>query len=160
MSQRSDDGDSCFADETYRGYRVRICLVRDAVGPPRKVRAAKDVYELFHDLGSADRELLYALHLDSRNQVTGCEEVSRGSLSQSLVHPREVYKGAILSNAASVIVAHNHPSGDPSPSSEDHAVTTRLHQAGELLGIPLLDSLIIGCTDYYSIRESGHAPWG
>jgi DNA repair protein RadC len=87
--------------------------------------------------------------------VLSCEEVHRGTLDASLVHPREVYKAAILANAANIIVAHNHPSGDPTPSPQDYAVTERLVRAGEILGIPLLDSLVIGRGVYYSMRDHG-----
>lgn len=85
--------------------------------------------------------------------TVSCEEVSRGTLSTSLVHPREVYKGAILSSAAAIITAHNHPSGDPEPSREDLEVAKRLYAAGELLGIPMLDFVVIGKGRYYSDRE-------
>ena len=87
--------------------------------------------------------------------MIGCEEVSRGCLSWSVVHPREVYKAAILNSAGSIIVAHNHPSGDPSPSAEDRDVSKRLYDAGQLLGIPLLDSVIIGDGCYHSMRDQG-----
>jgi DNA repair protein RadC len=81
--------------------------------------------------------------------------VSLGSLTGSLVHPREVFKGALLSSAASVILLHNHPSGDPKPSAEDREVTRKLVEAGKLLGVPVLDHVIIGERSYYSFRETG-----
>jgi DNA repair protein RadC len=82
--------------------------------------------------------------------------VSVGDLSSALVHPREVFKPAILSNAASVILAHNHPSGDPQPSPEDCAVTRRLQEAGQILGIEVLDHVIIGdASRWASLREKG-----
>ncbi len=151
--------ESEISQDLYQQHRVRVRLVREGAPPSIKIRSAQEVYEFFRQLRTFDREVFCSLHLDTRNYVLGCEEVSRGSLSQSLVHPREVYKAAILGNAASIIVAHNHPSGDPAPSSEDHAVTQRLYDAGELIGIPLLDSVIIGCTQYYSIRESDSTSW-
>lgn len=89
-------------------------------------------------------EVFGVLLLDGRHRVTGWAEVSRGTLTSSLVHPREVFGPALRMGAAAVIVAHNHPSGDPSPSLEDRAITDRLKQAGTLLGVPLLDHIIIG----------------
>ena len=81
--------------------------------------------------------------------------VSKGTASASLVHPREVYKAAILSSAATIIVCHNHPSGNPSPSVEDRDLTRRLYEAGNLLGIPLLDSVIVGHGRYHSMKDEG-----
>jgi DNA repair protein RadC len=78
-----------------------------------------------------------------------------GSVNASIVHPREVFKGAIALSAASLLVAHNHPSGDPAPSEEDLALTRRLREAGELLGIPLLDHVIVGEGAYRSLKEEG-----
>ena len=85
----------------------------------------------------------------------GIQEITRGSLSASIVHPREVYKAAILHNAASIILAHNHPSGSPSPSREDIAVTERILKAGKILDIPLLDHVIIGDPRFVSLKEKG-----
>lgn len=138
----------------FRGYEVR--LVREPVGdapPAYTVRSARDVYRFLGWAQGCDRESFYSLHLDARHRITSYEEVSRGVLSGSPVHPREVYKAAILSSAAAIVVAHNHPSGDPNPSSEDRDVTSRLREAGELLGIPLLDHVVIGHARWFSIAE-------
>jgi DNA repair protein RadC len=89
-------------------------------------------------------EVFVAIMLDGKAKVSGYYEVSRGTLTSSLVHPREVFRPALMHGAASLIVGHNHPSGDPEPSAEDMAVTARLRQAGELLGVPLQDHFIIG----------------
>lgn len=93
--------------------------------------------------------------LDGKNRLAGFNVVSIGSLTASLVHPREVFKAAILANAAAMIVVHNHPSGDPTPSAEDIAITQRLRQAGELLGISLLDHVVIGDDRYVSFADEG-----
>ena len=99
-------------------------------------------------------ERFVALLLNGKHRVAGFAEVSRGTLTSSLVHPREVFGPAIREVAAAVIVAHNHPSGDPEPSQEDLAVTKRLHEAGVLLGIPLLDHIIVGERgSFTSLRE-------
>ena len=102
-------------------------------------------------------EVLIMVTVDTKHRVTGIFEVSRGSLSSFLVHPREVFKRALLMNAAGIFVAHNHPSGDVAPSRDDIAVTERLQQAGEILGVSLLDHLVIGDTPerYYSFKEAG-----
>jgi DNA repair protein RadC len=95
------------------------------------------------------------LLLDTRRQVIGVHEISRGSLDACLMHPREVFKAAILANASAIIVGHNHPSGDPTPSPDDDAICARLRSAAELLGIPLLDFIIIGYGTYLSFKEAG-----
>lgn len=94
-------------------------------------------------------ESFYIFTLDTKNQITGLFEVSRGSLNTSIVHPREVFKRALLQNANSIILMHNHPSGDPTPSKDDIAMTDRLIKAGELLGIKILDHIIIGDENNY-----------
>lgn len=146
--------ESTFQNGTYRGYRVSVKLVREGHGryEPRRIDSPRDVYDFLRELEDLDREVFCTVHLDRQNQIVGCEEVSRGSLFSSLVHPREVYKAAILNSAAGIIVAHNHPSGDPTPSPQDRALTQRLYQAGELLEIPLVDSVIIGMGSYCSMR--------
>ncbi len=107
-------------------------------------------------IGDADREHFAVAVLDARRKVIGVQIVSVGTLSASLVHPREVFKPAILLSGAAVVVCHNHPSGDPSPSSEDRECTRRLQRAGEVLGIPLADHVVIGAgTSFYSFREGG-----
>ena len=99
---------------------------------------------LFKYLAGVDREHFVVLLLNTKGRLIGVSTVSVGDLSSTLVHPREVYKPAILANAASIIVAHNHPSGDPSPSPEDVQVTRRLAEAGEVLGIDVLDHIVLG----------------
>jgi len=94
------------------------------------------------------------MHLNIKNQIISFEVVSTGSLTSSLVHPREVYKGAILSNAASVIFMHNHPSGDPEPSNDDMEITRRLEKAGNILGIDVLDHIIVASGGFYSFRQN------
>ncbi len=113
------------------------------------------VAELFGFLARETKEHFLALHLDAKNRLICLEVVSVGSLSAAMVHPREVYKSALLSSAAAVIFLHNHPSGDTAPSSEDRELTDRLRQAGDLLGIRVLDHLIIGGERYFSFADSG-----
>lgn len=101
----------------------------------------------------AKKEQFIVILLDSKNRVIGTELVSEGTLTDSLVHPREVFRPAILQHAASIVVAHNHPSGDPHPSEEDCDLTQTLTEAGKTLSIPVLDHLIIGDGTYYSFQE-------
>lgn len=135
--------------------RVRIELVRDGDAQyGQTLSSAQRVYVFVRsELSLSDRERFLVLLLDNRNRVIGVDEAAVGTLSQALVHPREIFKAAILSNAASIICVHNHPSGDPDPSREDRKVTKRLEEAGKLLGIPLLDSVIIGVGRYHSANE-------
>jgi len=102
-----------------------------------------------------DRECVWRIDLDARRQVLGWEIVSLGTLSASLIHPREVFKGALLNNAAAIALVHNHPSGDSSPSLEDREATRRVSRAGELLGVPLIDHLIVADSNFFSFREAG-----
>jgi len=127
-------------------YDVRkICSPADAVGLGRRF------------LEDADREQLVVCCLDTKNQPQSVNVVSIGTLnSSSICHPREIFKIAVMSNSASVIVFHNHPSGDPDPSNEDISITNRLKEAGKIMGIELLDHIIIGSEGRYcSLKEKG-----
>lgn len=103
-----------------------------------------------------DREEVWALLLDVKYRIIGVHVVAVGHLSGAPVHPRELYKEAVRRSSFAVIVAHNHPSGDATPSADDIALTRRLREAGELLGIALLDHIILGDATYTSLRESGY----
>ena len=107
-------------------------------------------------LEGLDREQFIIACLNTKNEPTNITVVSVGSLNKAIVHPREVFKTAILSNAASVMAFHNHPSGDTTPSDQDIQLTHRLVEAGELLGIKLLDHLIIGDGSFTSLKEKGY----
>jgi DNA repair protein RadC len=117
--------------------------------------APQQVYEAFRFLMEETKEMFITLHLDGKNRIICVDLVSVGSLNQSIVHPREVFKTALLSNAAAVLLIHQHPTGDPSPSSEDIAITRRLKEAGEILGLKVLDHIIIGDGEYLSFVERG-----
>ena len=115
-----------------------------------RIRSSATAYTVLQEfLSDTDREHFVILMLDQKNQVIGINTVSIGSLTASVVHPREVYKPAILSNCAALILGHNHPSGDPQPSKEDRSITQRLKEAGALLGINVLDHLVIGADGRY-----------
>ena len=102
-----------------------------------------------------DREHFQAVLLNTKNAVLDIEDISIGTLNSSLVHPREVFKQAIKKSANVVLLGHNHPSGDPTPSPEDLQITKRLAEAGKLIGIEVLDHIIIGDRNYYSFKEQG-----
>jgi len=123
----------------------------------RRISSPSDAVNIARELlETCDREQLIVICLNTKNEPTAIHTVSIGSLNSSIVHPREVFKSAILSNSASIIISHNHPSGCPNPSSEDIAITTRLKESGEILGIKLLDHIIIGDNNnYISIKEKG-----
>ena len=111
----------------------------------RTISSPKDAYEMIKEqLEGLDREQFIIACLNTKNEPTNISVVSVGTLNKAIVHPRELFKTAILSNAASIMAFHNHPSGDTEPSQQDIQLTNRLYEAGELLGIKLLDHLIIG----------------
>lgn len=118
------------------------------------INSPEDVMRLLMpDMRYLDREHFKALILNIKHQVLRVVDISIGSLNSSVVHPRELYKMVIRHNGAAVVVVHNHPSGDPTPSSEDIAVTKRLERAGEVLGIDLLDHIILGDGRFVSLKE-------
>lgn len=120
------------------------------------IHSPQDVSNLLMpELRDLKKEHLKSLLLDSKNRVMHIKTVSIGILDSSLVHPREVFKDAILASSAAIIVAHNHPSGDPTPSLEDRRVTERLVEAGKLLGIDVLDHIVIGDNRFVSLKERG-----
>lgn len=117
------------------------------------IKSAKDVFEYASQkLMYRKKEQFMILHLDSKNRIIKDEIVSIGILNASIVHPREVFKSAIRESANAIILTHNHPSGDPTPSEEDEKITEIIHKAGEIIGISVLDHVIIGNT-HYSFRE-------
>lgn len=123
----------------------------------RNINSPSDaVYLGRYFLEEADREALILCCMDTKNQPVSINVVSIGSLNSSIVHPREVFKVAILSNSYSIILFHNHPSGDTTPSKEDVNITTRIKEAGKLIGIDLVDHIIIGSgNNYTSLKERG-----
>lgn len=120
------------------------------------IRGPGDIATLFmDDMRHFDKEHFRAVLLNTKNQILKVVTVSIGSLNASIVHPREILKPAISASAASIILVHNHPTGDPSPSTEDVEFTRRFARCGELIGIQLLDHVIIGAGRYASLKESG-----
>lgn len=121
-----------------------------------RVDSSSVVYAHFGPLLAPEkRESFHVLLLDSKNGLMAKTRISQGSLGASLVHPREAFRPAVMAAAAAVIFVHNHPSGDPSPSREDHEVTARLRDAGTLMGIPVLDHVVVAAGGYYSFADHG-----
>lgn len=125
-------------------------------GPKAVVRGASDAAALvMEELRHRQQECLAAIFLDIRNQVICFRILSMGTLTGSPAHPREVFREALAQGCANLIICHNHPSGDPTPSKDDIALTARLSQAGELMGVALVDHIVIGGGRYVSLREAG-----
>jgi DNA repair protein RadC len=141
----------------------RWCFVRLVREPGRELQPAErikgpaDVYRmLLPEFVPLDVEAFYLIALGIQSEVRAIHQVTRGTLHASLVHPREVFRPAILAGAAGIIVAHNHPSGDPTPSADDRAVTRQLVDAGRLLDMPLYDHVVVGAAGrYVSFAEAG-----
>jgi DNA repair protein RadC len=121
-----------------------------------KISSMDDVVQIVKPMiADSNKEFFMALYLNTKNGVIKQEIISIGSLNANVVHPREVFKTDCMISASSIIVAHNHPSGDPTPSREDIEITKKLAEAGKMMGIELLDHVIIGNDRYYGFKESG-----
>jgi DNA repair protein RadC len=137
-------------------YRIQLVEAGRIKSPSVQLRSSFDAARLLQDyLHDVDREHFVVLLLNRKNRCIGLNTVSIGSLTSAVVHPREVFKAAILANASAIICGHNHPSGDTEPSGEDRALTSRLAEGGKLLGIDVLDHVIVGHgnASYYSFAD-------
>ena len=142
----------------YAGLKIRVQLVREGTRQEygKRISSSQDVVELVApDLNKYDREVFLSLLLNTKNMPIGVDEVSIGCLNSSIIHPRELFKSAVLASASSLILIHNHPSGDPEPSREDLELTKRLVKAGDLMGIKILDHVIIAGDGYLSLLDRG-----
>lgn len=138
--------------------QYKVMLVRDSSERKegsRRISSVQEISSLLVDMRLLDREQLRVYFLNARHGLIGWEMISQGSLTASIAHPREIFKGAILASAAGIIIAHNHPSGDPSPSEEDIRLTTRINQCAQLMGIELIDHVIVAEDGCYSFKTSG-----
>ena len=141
-------------NKKYKGMQCRVCLVREGEKQSVKISEPKDVYDLVKDeLASSDREMLISIMLATSNRLIGVETISIGTLNSSETSPREVFKSAILSNAYGIILCHNHPSGELTPSACDYLITDEMTKVGELLGIKVLDHIIVSHTGFKSLKE-------
>src|ERR671937_61782 len=136
--------------ELARRWNVPVDASAPVVSTPREALLQ------FQPLRASQRECFAVLYLNSRNQPVGYEQVAVGGLNVAAIQPREVFAPALQLAAAAVVVAHNHPSGDPTPSPEDLAVTRHLQEAGRLLGVEVLDHLVISADRFRSLREAGY----
>ena len=135
---------------------VRVMLVKDVDSSYRMkpIKGPNDVTSVVKKfLADEDREIFIAINLDHSLKINNIHVISVGSLTQTTVHPREVFKAAILSNASHIVLAHNHPSGNPDPSDEDRLITSRLIESGRLLGIEVVDHIIVGDGKYSCLFE-------
>jgi DNA repair protein RadC len=124
--------------------------------PAERIRGPGDVHRLLAPrVRLLEVEAFYLLSLGSHSQLRAIEELSRGILNSSLIHPREVFRSAVLAGAAGIIIAHNHPSGDPTPSADDRAVTRQIVDGGRLLDVPCYDHVILAGERYVSFAEAG-----
>jgi len=139
----------------------RVVLVKERVGSyelPREIRCPEEAYNAIRvttNVQAEAQEVFGILILNIKNRIVAVHEISRGTLNSSMAHPREVFKPAILHNAASIICFHNHPSGDPEPSKEDVELSNRLVEAGKILGIEVFDHIVVGDEGYVSLKERG-----
>jgi DNA repair protein RadC len=139
----------------------RVVLVKEKgamYDVQKKIESPYDAYKAITEITKVQeeaQEVFGILILNTKNKIVAVHEVSRGALNSSLVHPREVFKPAVLHNAAAIICFHNHPSGDPEPSREDIEITKRLVEAGKIMGIEILDHIIVGDDRYVPLKERG-----
>lgn len=121
-----------------------------------KISSPKDISALLiNEMNNLNQEVLKLILLNTKNVVIGVKDVFKGGLNSSIVHPREIFREAVQRGSANIIICHNHPSGDPTPSKEDINITLRIKQCGDLMGIKLLDHIIIGNNSYISLKEKG-----
>lgn len=137
---------------------VKLIRERSVLYEHKSINRPQEAHDLIQtvlDLNSEAVEKFGIIALTTKNKIAGIHIISVGSLNAAVVHPREVFKSAILNNAASLVCFHNHPSGDPTPSAEDIALTKRLAEAGEIMGIDMLDHIITGDGRFVSLKELG-----
>ncbi len=135
-------------------FEIARRLASFTESPHPQIRSSRDVYNLISPrLKDMKKEAFVALYLDTKNHLIKEETISIGSLNASIVHPREVFKSAVIESAASVIIIHNHPSGDPTPSKDDVELTKEMVIAGKIMGIEVLDHIIIGDSSFISLKE-------
>ncbi len=137
-------------------FQIARRFVDQRLQPGQPYRSSQDAFHHFHErLCDYRKEVFLALLLDSKNRLIREVQISEGSLSASIVHPREVFAPVLRESAAAVLFVHNHPSGDPTPSREDIDITKRLKEVGDLMGVRVLDHIIIGNGDFVSLADRG-----
>ena len=150
VSHETQEAPVKYANEIIRVKQV----VSESTLPITKINSSCQVVEwLQQEYSDESQEVLILICLNTKNVITDFSVVTRGTLNQSIAHPRDIFQRALLSNARSIILAHNHPSGDVTPSRNDNETTNRIKKCGDLMGIALLDHIIIGDNNYYSYAE-------
>jgi len=142
--------------EVYEGYLVSLRLERNSKYEPIQLTCSKDFYHFLRPMQHRSREILISVMLDGRMNVVGVYEVSKGRTDSASASPYEIIKAALLANSKSIVLAHNHTTGDPTPSDFDIMATTQWRRAAETLDIRLLDHIIIGHNRYVSLKDIGH----
>ncbi|MBN1892326.1 MAG: JAB domain-containing protein [Clostridiales bacterium] len=140
--------------EKYTVSELREALFSHMPQTGECIRAAVDAQQILKPYAAEEQEYFLLITLSAKHTVIKLHEVTKGILNRTLIHPREIFRRAIIDNAESVIVAHNHPSGNVEPSPEDREITRRLKEAGAIMGIPLLDHIIVGSDSYYGFQEN------
>ena len=136
--------------------RLKVTISSESGPHPRSPLGDPEaVYQAMHDLVELNHEVFEILHLDVKHRLIARQTVAVGTLDRALVHPREVFTGALLNGSAAIILVHNHPSGDPSPSTQDSALTQRLAQGARILGIPILDHVVVAAEGFASLGRLG-----
>lgn len=133
------------------GRRIYVAPAKEI----KTINSPQDVHNLLINMTLLDREKFVVVMLNTKNHVIAVDTISVGNLNSSLVHPREVFKMAIKRSSCSLVLCHNHPSGDPTPSTQDLEITERLVEAGKLLGVPVVDHVILSSRGYVSLKERG-----
>ena len=138
------------------GELVKRINVLSLIKIEKVISSPNDIASLImKEMSFLKQEVLKLIMLDTKNNIIGIKDVFKGSLNTSIVHPREIFKEAIKKSSSSIIICHNHPSGDPTPSKEDINITIRLKECSKIIGIDLLDHLIVGKNQYVSLKEKG-----
>ncbi|MCP5465395.1 MAG: DNA repair protein RadC [Thermotogae bacterium] len=119
-----------------------------------KINSPEDAYKFSEDMIHFDKEVVRVINLNSKLGIINFEDISKGTVNSSIAHPRDIFKSAIKNNAVTIILLHNHPSGDPSPSIQDRELTEKVKESGKILGIKLNDHIIIGKNSFYSFNKS------
>lgn len=139
--------------------QMRLALIKEPGAQPVSIGCPDDIERFVEPMKLYSEEHFVAFHLDAKHQVIGYHIVSHGTVSASLVHPREVFKAALLANSHAILVAHNHPTGSLHPSAEDIDVTETLIKTGDILGVKVIDHIIVSSIGICSLRETRGSMW-
>lgn len=131
--------------------KIKFTTIKEATG--KKVQTSQDIYNYMIAESKIDRECCWVIHLNTKNHIIEKELVSMGTVNASLIHPREIFRKALIAGSTSIMIVHNHPSGVVDPSSEDVEISLRLMEASKIINVPILDFIIIGYNGHYSFLD-------